>query len=152
MNSLDKKYRTLNGWLILVQIFLIVKAFVWIRNVELYLSVVDKKDELMKTLGTVDTGLYNFFVYFELMMSFICLCFYIIMIYYLFKRSKYFPKLAYIFLISEILLNIISTFIFVRIQPAEPAILWNLAVNFAVAVLLIIYLRNSVRVKLTFVK
>ena len=152
MNTMEKKYRTLNGWLILVQMFLIVKAFVWIRNVELYLSVVDKKDELLKTLGAVDIGMYNIFVYFELIMSFVCLSFYIIMIYYLFKRSQFFPKLANIFIISEILLNIISTFIFIGIQPAEPAILWNLAVNFVVAVLLIIYLRNSVRVKLTFVK
>ncbi|MFI5144606.1 MAG: DUF2569 family protein [Ignavibacteria bacterium] len=152
MNTLEKKYRTLNGWLILVQMFLIIKAFVWIRNVELYLTVVDKKDELLKTINVSDTGLYNIFVYFELVMSFLCLFFYIILIYYMFKRSRFFPKLANLFLISEILLNFISTFIFIQLQPIEPAIIWNLAVNFVVAVLMIIYLRNSVRVKMTFVK
>ena len=149
---MEKNYRNLNGWLILVQMFFIVKAFVWIRNVELYLNVFDKKDELLKTINVSNTGLYNIFVYYELVMSFLCLSFYIIMIYYLFKRSRFFPKLTNIFLICEILLNFISTFIFIQLQPVEPAIIWNLAVNFAVAVLMIIYLRNSVRVKLTFVK
>ena len=149
---MEKKYTNLNGWLILVQMFLIIKAFVWIRNVELYLNVFEKKDELLKTINVSNTGLYNFFVYFELVMSFLCLSFYIIMIYYLFKRSRFFPKLTNLFLISEILLNFISTFIFIQLQPVEPAIIWNLAVNFAVAVIMIVYLRNSARVKLTFVK
>ena len=149
---MEKKYTNLNGWLIIVQMFLIIKAFVWIRNVELYLNVFEKKDELLKTINVSNTGLYNIFVYFELVMSFLCLSFYIIMIYYLFKRSRFFPKLTNLFLISEILLNFISTFIFIQLQPIEPAIIWNLAVNFVVAVLMIIYLRNSVRVKFTFVK
>ena len=129
MNTLEKKYRTLNGWLILVQMFLIIKAFVWIRNVELYLNVFDKKDELLKTINVSNIGLYNVFVYFELVMSFLCLCFYIIMIYYLFKRSRFFPKLTNIFLISEILLNFISTFILIQkkftywVLPADSVLL-----------------------------
>ncbi len=148
---MDRKYKNINGWLFAVQIFLIVKAFIWIRNVQLYLGILDKKDEMLTSMGITEPGLYNIFVYYEVVTSFLCLSFYIIMVYYMFKRSRLFPKLTYIFLVSEFIINIISTTIFIQILPIEASIMWNLIVNFVIAVIILIYLKYSERVKLTFI-
>jgi hypothetical protein len=149
---LNKKYNNLNGWLIAVQIFMIVKAFIWIRNVQLYLGILDEKDNLLSSMGIKDPHLYNIFVYFELINSFLCLSFYIMLIYYMFKRSHFFPMLVFIFLISEFIFNIISALIFIQIQPMDSSAIWSLLVNFIIALIILLYIKRSERVKFTFVK
>ncbi len=125
------------------------------KYLSLILPLLDKnlvsKNEMLTSMGITEPNLYNIFVYYEVVTSFLCLSFYIIMVYYMFKRSRLFPRLTYIFLVSEFILNFISTIIFLQILPIEASIMWNLIVNFVIVVIILIYLKYSERVKLTFI-
>src|SRR5688572_18241212 len=61
--------RTLGGWLILIQIFIILNAISWVGNLQMFYGIYGEKDTLIKAQNIQDPGLYNAFIYYELAMS-----------------------------------------------------------------------------------
>ena len=80
--------RTLGGWLIAVQAFIILNAISWVGNLQMYYKLLGEKDVLIKEKPAADAGLLNVFVYYELASSlvFAFLCF--VVFYFFYKRNR----------------------------------------------------------------
>lgn len=144
--------RNLGGWLMAVQVFIILNALSWLRNLQVFYGIYGDKDNLIRTSGAANPSLYNTFIYFELASSIVFTFLSFMTFYYFFKRNRYFPLIMTGYLILEILVDTISYFTFIPITGQQDIIWQKLIFSSVVAVLLIVYLRISERVKLTFTK
>ena len=143
--------RTLGGWLIAVQAFIILNAISWVGNLQVYYKLLGEKDVLIKEKPAADAGLLNTFVYFELAASlvFAFLCF--VVFYYFYKRNRNFPLIFIIYLVAEIIVEAVSYLLFAHLSNDPVLMLQKLAFSTAIAVVMIVYLKRSERVKQTFI-
>jgi hypothetical protein len=143
--------RTLGGWLILIQVFIILNAFSWLNNLQLYYKLLGEKDQLIKDKGVSDPSIYITFIYYELASSLIFTFGTFAVFYYFFKRNSYFPLIMTIYLAAEVLVEGLSFLLFSSIA-GESALIWQkLIFSAVISVFIIIYLRVSKRVKVTFI-
>lgn len=153
MDKEEKKIntRTLGGWLIPVQIIIILNAISWIGNLQIFYRLLGEKDILIKDKNLTDTSVYSTFIYYELAASLVFAFSAFVVFYYFFKRNRYFPLIITIYLIAEIIVEGLSFLLFGSLAN-DPALMWQkLIFSFVIAVLIIGYLRVSKRVKLTFI-
>ncbi len=143
--------RTLGGWLIAVQAFIILNAISWVGNLQVYYKLLGEKDVLIKEKPLADAGMLNAFVYFELAASlvFAFLCF--VVFYYFYKRNRNFPLIMIIYLIAEVVVEAISYLLFAYLSNDPVLMLQKLAFSTVIAVVMIVYLKKSERVKQTFI-
>lgn len=142
---------TLGGWLILIQVFIIVNAITWIGNLQLFYKLLGEKDILIKGKGATDPSLYNVFIYYELAASliFAFLCF--VVFYYFYKRNKNFPLIITIYVIAEVVVEGVSFLLFGSLADNSTLLWQKLAFTAFVAAAISTYVKVSKRVKLTFV-
>ena len=95
-----KGINSISGWLMVVQVFIILNAIEWIRNLEIFYGLLGEKDKLIQSQGITDPMLYNSFIYYEIIVSIIFAAFSIVLVYYMFKRSRIFPVLFIVYLVS----------------------------------------------------
>ena len=143
--------RTLGGWLIPIQVFIIVNAISWVGNLQLYYEILGKTDAYLKEKHITDTAVYTVFVYYELAASLVFAFGSFVVFYYFFKRNRYFPLVMIIFLAAEVTVEGLSYFLFSHLAPDSSIMLQKLIFSFVVAALIIVYLKISERVKLTFI-
>ena len=143
--------RTLGGWLIAVQAFIILNAISWVGNLQVYYKLLGEKDVLIKEKPLADAEMLNAFVYFELAASlvFAFLCF--VVFYYFYKRNRNFPLIMIIYLIAEVVVEAISYLLFAYLSNDPVLMLQKLAFSTVIAVVMIVYLKKSERVKQTFI-
>ena len=143
--------RTLGGWLIAVQAFIILNAISWVGNLQMYYKLLGEKDVLIKEKPPADAGLLNVFVYYELASSlvFAFLCF--VVFYFFYKRNRNFPLIMIIYLIAEIIVEGLSYLLFAHLSNDPVLMLQKLAFSAAIAAAIIVYLKRSERVKQTFI-
>lgn len=143
--------RTLGGWLIAVQAFIILNAISWVGNLQVYYKLLGEKDVLIKEKPMADAGLLNTFVYFELAASlvFAFLCF--VVFYYFYKRNRNFPLIFTIYLAAEVVVEAVSYLLFAHLSNDPVLMLQKLAFSIVIAVVMIVYLKRSERVKQTFI-
>src|SRR5438045_507747 len=103
VNGKNINVRTLGGWLMAVQVFIILNALSWLRNLQVFYGLYGDKDNLIRTEGASNPSLYNTFIYFELASSIVFTFLSFMAFYYFFKRNSYFPLLMTVYLILEIL-------------------------------------------------
>lgn len=143
--------RTLGGWLILIQVFIILNAFSWLSNLQLYYKLLGEKDQLIKDKGVSDPSIYITFIYYELASSLVFTFGTFAVFYYFFKRNTYFPLIMTIYLVAEVLVEGLS-FLFFAHLAGDRSLMWQkLIFSTVIAVLIIVYLRISKRVKVTFI-
>ncbi len=142
---------TLGGWLILIQVFIILNAITWIGNLQLFYKLLGEKDVLIKGKGAADPFLYNVFVYYELAASLVFAFLSFVVFYFFYKRNRRFPLYIMIYVIAEVVIEGIAFLVFGSLAD-NPALLWQkLAFKTVVAAAISIYVWKSKRVKLTFV-
>lgn len=133
-----------------VQVFIILNALSWIKNLQTFYELLGEKDNLIKTQNISNPSLYNTFIYFELASSVVFTFLSFIVFYYFFKRNKLFPLIMIIYLVIELAVDAASYFIFMPITGQQDIIWQKLIFSAAVAILIISYLKTSIRVKMTF--
>lgn len=143
--------RTLGGWLILIQIFIILNAISWIGNLQTFYGLFGEKDKLIKAQNIADPSLYNTFIYYELAASLLLTFGAFMVFYYFFKRNKNFPLMMTVYLVVEVIIEIISLLMFGALIPDKTIIYQKVAFTVVIAAAIIIYLKVSKRVKLTFI-
>ena len=143
--------RTLGGWLIAIQVFIILNAMSWVGNLQLFYKLLGEKDAYIKEKPQTDAALLNIFVYYELAASLLFAFGAFMVFYYFFKRNSRFPLIMTIYLIAEVIIEALSYVLFSHLA-SDPTIMWQkLAFSGVVAILIIFYLRRSERVKKTFI-
>ncbi|MEO8514373.1 MAG: DUF2569 family protein [Ignavibacteria bacterium] len=151
MEKKEINTRTLGGWLIAIQVFIIINAISWVGNLQLFYKLLGEKDTLIKEKPQTDASLLNIFVYYELASSLVFTFLAFVVFYYFFKRNKNFPLYMTIYLIFEVVVEALSYILFGHLA-SDPAIMWQkLAFSFVIAVVIIFYLKRSERVKETFI-
>ena len=144
--------KILGGWLILVQAYIIFNAIMWVKNAQLFWGLVKEKDKLIAAMSSnPNSGMYVTFIYFELVASIVFMILMFVLFYIFFKKWKNFPSLMIITLSFEIVSECFSYFYFGPISGYSDAILQKLIFSVIIAAVLIVYLKISKRVKLTFV-
>ncbi len=143
--------RTLGGWLILIQIFIILNAISWAGNMQVYYKLLGDKDIYLKEKGITDTGIYTAFVYYELAASLVFTFGAFVVFYYFFKRNTHFPIIMTIYLAAEVVTEAVSFFVFSHLAPDPTIMIQKLVFSVVVAAFVIVYLKISKRVKLTFI-
>ena len=151
MQEKEINTRTLGGWLIPVQIFIILNAMSWLKNLQIFYGLLGEKDALIKSQNISDPSLYNAFVYYELAASLVFAFLSFAVFYYFFKRNRHFPLMMIVFLVIEIIAELLSILIFGSIINDTSFIWQKIIFSFVIAVLIIVYLKISKRVKLTFI-
>jgi hypothetical protein len=146
-----KSTNSISGWLILIQIFIVLNAFGWIRNLQLFYGLLGEKDKLIQTQRLSDPFLYNAFIYYEIIASLIFIAFSIILVYYMFKRSKFFPIMFIVYLVLDLFAEALVVAVFSSLSDAPLITKEKLIFGLVIAVLLITYTRFSKRVKMTFI-
>lgn len=145
-------YNSLGGWLIPIQIFLILNSISWLKVFTVFLGLLGEKDKLSETYGALDPSQSLFFIYYELISSVVLVSLSIVTIYYFFRRSRYFKPLMIIYLILDFLVQLISYFLFGSQMAEQSHILQKLAFSFVISLLISVYIIMSMRVRSTFVK
>jgi hypothetical protein len=152
---LDKentKYYSLGGWLIPLQVFIILNGISWFRNLELFIGLLNEKDKLMETIHAQDPSIYMSFIYFEIVTAVVMLIFTIAMFYFMFRRYKLFKLLTIIYFITEVILEAAVIFIFSsRMEGIGAVPVEKIYFTAAIALLVIVYIIKSKRVELTFI-
>jgi hypothetical protein len=143
--------RTLGGWLILIQIFIILNAITWVGNLQLFYGILGQKEALVKSQNISDPSLYYTFIYYELGMSLLLTFGAFVVFYYFFKRNKNFPMIMTVYLIIEVVIEGLSFLIFGHLIPDKTLIYQKFGFTAVIAVAIIVYLRVSKRVKVTFI-
>lgn len=143
--------RTLGGWLIAIQIFIILNAISWVKNLELYYRLLGEKEILIKEKNLSDPTMLNIFFYYELAASLVFTFLAFVVFYYFFKRNKLFPLLMIIYLVFEVAIEAISLLIFGHLSNNPELMMQKLAFSLVIASAMIIYLKRSERVKQTFI-
>ena len=150
-NGKIKNIQNLAGWLSAVQVFIILNAFGWLRNLQLFYGLLEEKDKLIETQKMADPSLYNFFIYYELGASLLFVFLSAALIYYMFKRSKYFPNMLIVFLVLDLAAEALVLVLFSSVSAVPLIADEKLIAGAAIAVLLIVYIKISKRVKATFI-
>ncbi len=151
MEKKEINTRTLGGWLIAIQVFIIVNAISWVGNLQLFYKLLGEKDMLIKEKPQTDAALLNVFVYYELASSLIFAFLAFVVFYFFYKRNRNFPLIMIIYLIAEVVVESLSYILFGHLA-SDPTIMWQkLAFSLVIAIVIIIYLKRSVRVKETFI-
>jgi len=151
---MDKKEintRTLSGWLIPIQIFIILNAISWVRNLQIFYGLLGEKEVLIKSQKITNPETYSTFIYYELAVSLIFTFLSFVLFYYFFKRNRNFPLMMTIFLIVEVIAESLSFILFGSLSGNQELIIQKLAFSLVVAIIIIVYLKVSQRVKLTFI-
>jgi hypothetical protein len=143
--------RTLGGWLILVQIIIILNAISWVGNLQTYYGLLGEKDKLIKVQNPADPALYTNFIYYELASSLVMTFLSFAVFYYFFKRNRNFPLFMTVFLALQIIVEALTFIIFSSIIPDNNIIYQRIGFTIAVSAMLIVYIRVSKRVRLTFI-
>ncbi|MCI0449826.1 MAG: DUF2569 domain-containing protein [Chlorobi bacterium] len=143
--------KTLGGWLIPIQIFIILNAISWVRNLQIFYGLLGEKEVLIKSQNITDPEKYFTFIYYELAVSLIFTFLSFVLFYYFFKRNKYFPLMMTIFLITEVIAESLSFILFGSLIPVQEIVIQKLAFSSVIAIIIIVYLKVSKRVKLTFI-
>ena len=134
-----------------MQEFIILNAISWVGNLQVYYKLLGEKDVLIREKPAADAGLLNTFVYFELAASlvFAFLCF--VVFYYFYKRNRNFPLIFVIYLVAEVIVEAVSYLLFAHLSNDPVLMLQKLAFSTVIAVVMIVYLKRSERVKQTFI-
>ncbi len=151
MEKKESNTRTLGGWLIAVQAFIILNAISWVGNLQLYYKLLGEKDILIKEKPQSDASLLNIFIYYELATSLVFTFLAFVVFYFIYKRNRNFPLYMIIYLIAEVVIETISYFVFGHLSNDPTIMLQKLAFSVVIAAAIIIYLRRSERVKQTFI-
>lgn len=143
--------KQLGGWLILIQIFIILNAISWVGNLQLFYGILGEKETLIKAQNIADPGFYTAFIYYELAASIIFTFGAFMVFYYFFKRNRLFPVLITVYLVLEVISEGLSFLIFGSMIPDKTLIYQKFGFTLVIAIAIIIYVRISKRVKLTFI-
>lgn len=143
--------RTLGGWLIAIQVFIILNAFSWVGNLQLYYKLFGEKDILIKEKPQTDAVLLNVFVYYELALSLVFAFLTFVVFYFFYKRNRNFPLIMIIYLVAEVVVESLSYILFGHLASDPTIMLQKLAFSLVIAIVVIIYLKRSERVKETFI-
>jgi hypothetical protein len=135
-----------------VQVFIFLNAYGWVRNFQIFSGLLSEKDKLIQTQSISDPALFDFFMYYELAASIIFTVFSVVLIYYMFKRSRLFPMLFIIYLILDLLTDALVLAFFGSVSESPAIITQKLIFGLIITILLISYIRFSKRVKETFIK
>ncbi len=152
LNGRPKSLNTIGGWLMAVQVFIFLNAYGWIRNFQLFNSLLSEREKIVKEQAIPDPALYSYFIYYELAASIIFTVFSVVIIYYMFKRSRLFPLLFVIYVISDLLTDGLVLVFFGSVSESPAIIQQKLIFSLVITVILVSYIRFSKRVKETFVK
>ncbi len=152
LNEKSKSINNIGGWLMVVQVFIFLNAYGWVRNFQIFSGLLNEKDKLIQTQVITDAALYNYFIYYELAASIIFTVFSIALIYYMFKRSKLFPMLFVIYIILDLLTDGLVMLFFGSVSEAPAIIMQKLIFSLIITILLVSYIKFSRRVKETFIK
>lgn len=145
-----KGINSVSGWLIAVQVFIILNAFGWLRNMELFFGLLGEKDKLIESQKIADPFLYNAFMYYEIAASVIFTVFSIAVVYYMIKRAKFFPSMFIIYIVLNLAVEAFVLLIFNEVSETPLITKEKLIFSVVIGVILIIYIRVSKRVKQTF--
>ena len=145
-----KGINSTSGWLMVVQVFIILNAIEWIRNLEIFYGLLGEKDKLIQSQGITDPMLYNSFIYYEIIVSIIFAAFSIVLVYYMFKRSRIFPVLFIVYLVLDVLAEALVLVVFSTVSETPLITKEKLIFGVVIAIVFIIYTRVSKRVKQTF--
>lgn len=141
------KYKRLGGWLGVLQVALLVNAFSWLRNVQLFLGL---KEEFGNKISTEVIRMN--FIWFELISSFVMLGFSAIVIYYFMKRKIVFKILILVYLAFEVIVELLVFFLFAGLTTNQEFGLYTLLFKVVIAGLIAGYILKSERVQKTFVE
>jgi hypothetical protein len=150
MVSKEINTRTLGGWLIPLQIFIILNAMSWIRNLQIFYGLLGEKEVLIKAQNISNPEAYSAFIYYELALSLLFTFLSFVLFYYFFKRNRYFPLMMTVFLIVEVVAESLSFIFFGSLAGNRELIVQKLSFSLVIAIVIIVYLKVSKRVKLTF--
>ena len=143
----------LAGWLIMVQVFIMVSVLQWIKNAQLYWGLLDEKDKLITALGNnADKSFYISFVYYEFISSVVVCLAMLVSFTMFFKKSRHFPMILIITVILEVAAESISVFVFGSISGYMDQLVQRLVMGVIISICIVVYLIKSERVKLTFVR
>ena len=145
-----KGINSISGWLIAVQVFVILNAFGWIRNMELFFGLLGEKDKLIESQKISDPFLYNAFIYYEITASLIFTVFSVAVVYYMIKRAKFFPSMFIIYIVLNLAVEALVLVIFNEVSETPLITKEKLIFSVVIGVILIIYIKVSKRVKQTF--
>ncbi len=151
MEKKELNTRQLNGWLIPVQVFIILNAISWIGNLQLYYKLFGEKDVLIKEKALTDAAMLNAFIYYELAASLVFAFLAFVVFYFFYKRNRNFPLIMIIYLTSEVIIEVISFILFGHLSNDQTLMWQKLAFSVVLASAIIIYLKKSERVKQTFI-
>lgn len=143
--------KTLSGWLIAIQAFIILNAISWVGNLQLYYKLLGEKDILIKEKPQTDAALLNVFVYYELASSLVFAFMAFVVFYFFYKRNRNFPLIMIIYLIAELIIEAISYIVFGHLSNDPTLMLQKLAFSLVITIIIILYLKRSERVKQTFI-
>src|SRR5438552_629208 len=101
-NRKNINVKTLGGWLIPVQIFIILNTLYWLKRVQVFYELLGEKDSLMKTQNISNPALYNSFMYYEVFAGIFFTALSFIVVYLFFKRIRYFPLTMIVYLILQV--------------------------------------------------
>jgi hypothetical protein len=150
MVSKEINTRTLGGWLIPLQIFIILNAMSWIRNLQIFYGLLGEKEVLIKAQNISNPEAYSAFIYYELALSLLFTFLSFVLFYYFFKRNRYFPLMMTVFLIVEVVAESLSFIFFGSLAGNRELIVQKLSFSLVITIVIIVYLKVSKRVKLTF--
>lgn len=145
-----KGINSISGWLIAVQVFIILNAFGWIRNMDLFFGLLGEKDKLIESQKIANPFLYNAFIYYEITASIIFTVFSVAVVYYMIKRAKFFPSMFIIYIVLNLVVEAFVLVIFSEVSETPLITKEKLIFSVVIGVLLIIYIKVSKRVKQTF--
>lgn len=153
--SLEINKRSINnlgGWLMVVQVFIFLNAYGWVRNFQIFSGLLNERNKLIQSQKITDVTLYNYFIYYEIAASIIFTVFSIVLIYIMFKRLRLFPMLFVIYILLDLLTDALILVFFGSVSDSPDIVYQKLIFSFIISVLFISYIRFSKRVKETFVK
>ena len=75
-NQFGKGINSVGGWLMVIQVFIFLNAYGWIRNLQVFSALFGEKDNLIRSQGISNPALYNAFIYYELAASIIFISFF----------------------------------------------------------------------------
>lgn len=145
-------FKSLGGWLIPLQVFIILNGISLFRNLELFMGLLNEKDKLIDKLHASDPSIYLSFIYFEIITAVVMLAFTAALFYFMFRRYRLFKLLTIIYFITEVILEAAVIFIFSsRMEGIAAVPVEKIYFTAAISLLVIIYILKSRRVELTFI-
>jgi hypothetical protein len=155
MNLLEKEkdYKSLGGWLMALQVFILLNGISWLRYLQLYFGLLSEKDKLISDMHISTPAVYTSFIYFEITSAVVMLLFTVALIYYMFRMAKLFKLLMILYVSLEVVLEFAVYFIFgSMLQSIGSLPVEKMAFTVVIAGMIVYYILKSERVKLTFIK